>query len=92
MFVRSFAAIGIAALTLTGCTMTTEQERALVGGAIGAGAGLLTASALGASRNWTIIATLGGAAAGTLVARNRATGQCAYAVGDGTYRTGPCPS
>lgn len=92
MFARSFAVVGIAALALAGCTMTTEQERMLVGGAIGAGAGLLTASALGASRNWTVISTLAGAAAGTLVARNRATGECAYAVGDGTFRTGPCPS
>jgi hypothetical protein len=37
-----------------------------------------------------VIAALGGAAAGTVVARNTATGQCAYARGDGTYYRAPC--
>lgn len=87
-----YALVGLAVLALAGCQMTQTDRDMLVGGAVGAGAGLLTASLLGADRNWTVLATLGGAAAGTLVARNRATGQCAYAVGDGTYRTGPCPS
>ena len=31
-----------------------------------------------------------GAAAGTLIARNTRTNQCAYSNGDGTYRTVPC--
>lgn len=79
----------ISTLALGGCQLT-EQQQMMAGGAAGAAAGLLTASALGANTNWTILAALGGAAAGTLVAQNRATGQCAYAVGDGTYRTGPC--
>ncbi|MGY6409955.1 MAG: glycine zipper 2TM domain-containing protein [Alkalilacustris sp.] len=78
-------------LALAGCQMT-DQQRMLAGGAAGAAAGLLTASALGANSNWRILAALGGAAAGTLVARNMQTNECAYAVGDGTFRTGPCPS
>ncbi len=83
----------ICAIALGGCQMNqmSQQDQMVVGGIAGAAAGLLTASALGANSNWSILAALGGAAAGTLVARNRATGQCAYAVGDGTYRTGPCP-
>lgn len=85
------ATAGLLAGALAGCTMTTEERDMLVGAGLGAGAGLLTASVLGADRNWTVITTLGAAAAGALVARNRATGQCAYAVGDGTFRTGPCP-
>jgi osmotically inducible lipoprotein OsmB len=84
------ALAGIAALAIAGCQMS-QQDQMIVGGLAGATAGLLTASALGANSNWTLLAALGGAAAGTLVARNRATGQCAFAVGDGTYRTGPCP-
>ena len=78
-------------LALSACQMT-DQQRMLVGGAGGAAAGLLTASALGANTNWRILAALGGAAAGTLVAQNMQNNECAYAVGDGTFRTGPCPS
>ena len=78
------------ALALSACQMTTN-EQAVVGGLVGAGAGLITAKALDANHNWTIIAVLAGAAAGTMVARNSATNECAYANGDGTYRTGPCP-
>jgi len=78
------------ALALSACQMT-NNEQAIVGGLVGAGAGLITANALNANSNWTVIAVLAGAAAGTMVARNNETRQCAYANGDGTYRTGPCP-
>ena len=77
------------ALALSACQMTND-EQVIVGGLVGAGAGLITAKALDANSNWTIIAVLAGAAAGTMVARNNATRQCAYANGDGTYRTGAC--
>jgi hypothetical protein len=69
----------------------TETQQMAAGGLVGAGATALTAQVLGANTNWTILAALGGAAIGTLVARNSLTGQCAFANGDGTYRTGPCP-
>ncbi|MCI2399008.1 glucose-6-phosphate isomerase [Aliiroseovarius subalbicans] len=76
-------------LAIAGCNMTT-QEQMVVGGVVGGAAGLLTANALNANTNWTILAVLAGAAAGSLVAKNNATGECAYAKGDGTYYTAPC--
>ncbi len=83
----------IAALGTAGCTgMTASDQNALGGGAFGATAGFLTAKALGSNSNWTVIATLAGAAAGTMVARNQSTNDCAYSRGDGTYYSAPCPS
>lgn len=88
---RNIIALACAStLALSACQMT-NSEQAMVGGLVGAGAGLITANALDANDNWTVVAVLAGAAAGTMVARNNATRQCAYANGDGTYRTGPCP-
>ena len=69
----------------------TDQEKTIVGGVAGIGAGLITANAIGANKNWTVLTTLAGAAAGIMVARNQYTNQCAYSNGDGTYRTRPCP-
>lgn len=79
----------IAAVSLGACTMTSN-ERAVVGGLAGAAGGLILADALNANPNWTIVAALGGAAAGALVARNTRTGECAYANGRGQYYTRPC--
>ncbi|WP_343079513.1 glucose-6-phosphate isomerase [Ostreiculturibacter nitratireducens] len=76
------------ALALSSCTATEEE---VAGGLIGATVGIITAKALNADRDWTIIAALSGAAIGTLVARNERTKECAYSRGDGTYRIGPCP-
>jgi len=78
-----------AGLALSACTMNSN-ERMVLGGVGGAGAGLLTANLLQANSNWTMLAVLGGAAAGALVARNTATNECAYARGDGTYRVAAC--
>lgn len=77
-------------LALTACVDMTTEERMVVGGLTGAAVGVLTAEALDADNEWTIIAALSGAAVGTLVARNSATGECAYARGDGTYRVAAC--
>jgi uncharacterized protein YcfJ len=77
-------------LVLAACENLSEDENAILGGVAGATVGVLTADALGANSNWKIIAALGGAAAGVLVARNAQTNECAYANGDGTYRTAPC--
>ncbi|MCL4188344.1 MAG: hypothetical protein KJZ85_12115 [Rhodobacteraceae bacterium] len=55
-----------------------------MGGLAGATVGVLTATALQADRNWTLVAALAGVSTGTLVARNAATGECAYARGDAT--------
>ncbi len=79
----------LAGLALAGC-MDTSNNREMTGAAIGAGVGLLGAAAFDADAGWTVASTLAGAAAGTLIARNTRTNQCAYANGDGTYRTVPC--
>lgn len=77
-------------LVLNGCENLTSQQRTVVGVTAGAAAGLITAEALDADDDWRLISALVGAAAGTLVAQNSATGSCAYARGDGTYYTAPC--
>jgi len=79
----------LAGLALAGC-MDTSNNREMTGAAIGAGVGLLGAAAFDADAGWTVASTLAGAAAGTLIARNTRTNQCAYANGDGTYRTVRC--
>ena len=80
-----------ALLTLGACTTWSEADRAAANGAvIGAGVGLVSARILGADTHWAWVATLATATAGALVARNSATGECAYANGDGTVRRGPC--
>jgi hypothetical protein len=84
------ALIAAAALTLAGCDGLSPNERAAVGGLTGAALGIVAADALGADRNWTMVAALGGAAAGVLVARNSQTGQCAFSDGRGGYYTRPC--
>ena len=76
---------------LQGCENLTPEQRTIVGITGCAAAGLITAEALDADDNWRLIAALTGAAAGTVVAQNSATGQCAYARGDGSYFTAPCP-
>ena len=79
----------LAGLALAGC-IDTSDNRELTGAAIGAGVGLIGAAAFDAKAGWTVLSTLAGAAAGTLIARNTRTNQCAYSNGDGTYRTVPC--
>ncbi|KFE33893.1 glycine zipper 2TM domain-containing protein [Thioclava atlantica] len=76
---------------LPACENLTPQQRTVVGVTAGAAAGLITAEALEADSHWRLIAALAGAAAGTIVAQNSATQQCAYARGDGTYYVMPCP-
>ena len=74
-----------------GCANMTPEQRTVTGVAGGAAAGLITAKALDADKDWRLIAALAGAAAGTTVAQNSSTESCAYARGDGTYYTAPCP-
>ena len=83
--------VALISLALTACDMTPRQQDDLGGALVGAAIGVATASLFDADRNWVIIAGLAGAAIGTMVARNDRTDQCAYAVGDGTYRILPCP-
>ena len=86
---RSLILASLASLTLAGC-IDTSDNRELTGAALGAGAGLIGAAVFDANAGWTVASTLAGAAAGTLIARNTRTNQCAYSNGDGTYRTVPC--
>lgn len=78
------------ALALTACDTLTPDQRTVVGVAGGAAGGLILADALKADDDWRLIAALTGAAAGTVVAQNNQTQQCAYSRGDGTYYTAPC--
>ncbi|MCA9604118.1 MAG: hypothetical protein KC619_00900 [Myxococcales bacterium] len=80
-----------AAIGLSGCATMTPRQQQVTGGLVGATAGLLAASALNASAGWTLVTALAGATAGTLVARNKSTGMCAYARRDGRYDTRRCP-
>ncbi len=83
---------GASMLTLAACDPNMSPEaRTVAGVAGGAAAGLIAAEVLEADDDWRLIAALGGAAAGTLVAQNSDTGTCAYARGDGTYYRAPCP-
>ena len=87
----SLAAVALMALAACDPAGLSPEARTVAGVAGGAAAGLIAAEALRADNNWRLIAALGGAAAGTLVAQNTQTQQCAYARGDGTYYTAPCP-
>jgi len=83
--------IAVSALFLAACDNLTAEQRTVAGVAGGAAAGLIAADALKADDDWRLIAALGGAAAGTMVAQNNQTKTCAYARGDGTYYEAPCP-
>ena len=91
----SIATAFAAMLALAGCQNMNAQDQANLGLLTGAGAGFLLAEAFDANPAWTVLATVGGAAIGQQVARNNATGQCAYfagrdSLGRALYRTGPC--
>ena len=72
---------------LSACNDLSTGEGMLAGAALG----YITAQALEADDDWTIVAVLAGAAIGTLVARNDKTNRCAYARGHGRYYVEPCP-
>lgn len=84
-------ALTLGLMLMAGCENLTTEQRTLFGMTAGAATGLLTAEAFDADGNWRLIAALAGAAAGTLVAQNNATGRCAYSRGDGTYFEAACP-
>ena len=83
------ATVTAATFALTACE--TTQTRTVIAGGTGAAIGALTAEALTDDPAWTVVGALAGATAGTVVARNTGAQNCAYAVGDGTYRIAPCP-
>lgn len=91
MRLTPIAAMLTAAFTLAACDTLTPEQRTVAGVAGGAAGGLILADALKADDDWRLIAALAGAAAGTVVAQNNQSQQCAYSRGDGTYYTAPCP-
>jgi hypothetical protein len=92
MTIRILGLACAAAMTLAACEATTQDDRAALGAVAGGAAGVLAANALDANPEWTLIAGLAGAAAGTVVARSTVNSStCAYSRGDGTYYTAPCP-
>lgn len=88
---KILALLLLPSLALTGCGNLTPEQRTVAGVAGGAAGGLILADALKADDDWRLIAALAGAAAGTVVAQNSQTQQCAYSRGDGTYYSAPCP-
>jgi hypothetical protein len=85
------ATTAAAILSLAACE--TTNSRTVIAGGTGAALGALTAEALADDQAWTLVGALAGAAAGTVVARSMEDERnCAYAVGDGTYRVAPCPA
>lgn len=89
--VISMSLAGASLVLVQACENLTTDQRTAVGLSGGAAAGLITAELFDANDNWRLIAGLAGAAAGTVVAQNEATQQCAYARGDGTYAVANCP-
>lgn len=85
----ALAAVVVAGFAVSGCQMS-PMERDMTGALAGGAAGLVAASVLRTSPRWTLVAALGGAAAGVLVARNTATNECAYSNGRGQYYVRPC--
>ncbi|WP_321363112.1 glycine zipper 2TM domain-containing protein [uncultured Celeribacter sp.] len=88
---KILVAMAFAAPALAACQMSNTDMSTGVGAAAGAGLGYITADALGSNDEWTVLATLGGAAAGALVAKDASAATCAYSNGDGTYYTAKCP-
>ena len=86
-----FALAAASLIALSGCNMSMQDQNQLGGAAAGAAVGLVTAKLFDANTNWTILATLAGAAAGAHVATNQNTNECAYSNGDGTYTVRRCP-
>lgn len=70
------AVVALAALTLAGCN--TPQERALGGGAIGAGVGALAGQAIGGNTKSTVAGALIGGVAGAALGAATTPGMCRY--------------
>jgi len=84
---KVIAATTASVFVLAGCADLTEQEQAAI---FGAGAGAIVAQAFDAKLGGTVISAAAGAAAGSLIAQNTRTNQCAYADGKGGHTTRSC--
>lgn len=83
------AALFSALVAVSAC-QPTPQNQAATGAVLGGAAGLALSELVSANPQWTAVAVLGGAAAGSVVAQNQATQDCAYADGRGGYYVAPC--
>ncbi|NKX44300.1 glycine zipper 2TM domain-containing protein [Roseicyclus persicicus] len=89
MKLKITAALFTAALALAAC-QPTPQNQAALGAVVGGATGLAIAELTDANPQWTAVAVIGGAAAGSVIAQNQTTRECAYADGRGGYYTAPC--
>ena len=80
----------LASVMMSACGKMTPDEQTVAGVTGEATAGIITAEALEADKNWRLITALSGASVGTLVAKNQATNRCAFSRGDETYSIAPC--
>ncbi len=76
-------------LALAAC-QPTPQNQAALGAVIGGVTGLALSELVDANSQWKTVAVIGGAAAGTMLAQNQNTRECAYADGRGGYFLAPC--
>ncbi|RJG46573.1 MULTISPECIES: hypothetical protein [unclassified Mesorhizobium] len=70
------AVLTVTALTLGGCN--TPEQRALGGGAIGAGVGALAGQAIGGNTGSTVAGALIGGVAGAALGAATTPGRCVY--------------
>ncbi|MDH6230409.1 osmotically inducible lipoprotein OsmB [Mesorhizobium soli] len=70
------AALALTTLALAGCN--TPGERAVGGGAIGAGVGALAGQAIGGNTGSTVAGALIGGAAGAAIGASTAPNMCVY--------------
>lgn len=89
MRVKIIAALGFAALLVSAC-QPTAQNQATLGAVFGGVTGLALSELVDANPQWTAVAVIGGAAAGTMLAQNQTTRECAYSDGRGGYYLAPC--
>jgi glucokinase len=83
------AALISAAFFISACQPTSQNQAAL-GAVLGGVTGLALSELVDANSQWTAVAVIGGAAAGTMLAQNQTTRECAYADGRGGYFLAPC--
>lgn len=75
-FLSTCAVLTVAALALTACN--TPGERAVAGGALGAGAGALAGQAIGRNTGATVAGAVIGGVAGAMIGHGTAPGECQF--------------
>ncbi len=89
---RTSMMIAVSGLTaLSACGSLGGRDALVTTDNTDTGFGAITPAILSENRNWSVTGEISGAQPGEIVARNAAMGQCAYARGDSTFYTAPCP-